>query len=277
MATRTSPVPLQEADDAATFGGKAAQLAIAARAGLPVPQGLALPWPFVDTLAAGDDKAKATLQAAASSLGPALAVRSSAVGEDSEAASFAGQHLSLLNVPAPELLDAVREVSQSVQAAPALAYRRRLGLPDVPRAGVLVQDMVDPDVAGVLFCPNPATGTDEIVIEAAWGLGEAVVGGLVTPDLFRLTLQGEVVERRSGVKDVAVTPRAGGGTTKRPVVGDRASALCLADDRLGELHRLAVACKRVFGGSQDLEWAFARGALWLLQRRSVTQGAAAAP
>ncbi|MDQ3973545.1 MAG: hypothetical protein M3276_04285 [Actinomycetota bacterium] len=275
MTRRPTPVPLAQAGDAHLFGGKAARLAAASRAGLPVPEGLALPWSLVEALAAGDPDAAAALDAAASALGPALAVRSSAVGEDSDVASFAGQHLSLLNVPAPRLADAVQAVCRSAGSEPALAYRQRLGLEGRARVAVVVQEMVDADVAGVLFRPNPASGADEVVIEAAWGLGEAVVSGLVTPDLFRLSVQGEVLERRSGVKDLEVGAVAGGGTAERPVVAARARALCLDDGQLAGLHRLAMLCDAVFGGSQDLEWALARGRLWLLQRRAVTTRAQA--
>ncbi len=268
--SRTDPVPLAEAGDRRAFGGKAAQLALAARAGLPVPAGVALPWLLVDAVASGDADATAALETAASPYGPTLAVRSSALDEDSHVASFAGQHLSLLNVPASRLAEAVRAVLRSGHDEPALAYRRRLGLSGTVRVGIVVQEMVDADVAGVLFHPQPVTGADEVVIEAAWGLGEAVVGGLVAPDLFRLSKDGEVLERRLGVKDLEVRAIATGGTAERPVAAERARVLCLGDGQLGELHRLAVSCKAVFGGSQDLEWAFAGDRLWLLQRRAVT-------
>ncbi len=267
------PVSLADAGDADLFGGKAAQLALAARAGLPVPEGVALPWPFADAVAAADPGATARVAEAAAALGPSLAVRSSAVGEDSDAASFAGQHVSRLNVAPAELAGAVAAVSRSVGGEAALAYRRRMGVAGAARAGVVVQRMVEAAVAGVLFRPHPVTGADEVVIEAAWGLGDAVVGGLVTPDLFRLSAAGDVLERSPGGKDVEVVAVAGGsGTAVRAVSAERASALCLHDGQLARLHRLVTTCERVFGGSQDLEWAFAGEELWLLQRRAVTRG-----
>ncbi len=262
--------PLHDADDAHIFGGKAAQLAMAARAGLPVPEGVALPWPLVDAVASDDTDASAALEAAASTLGPSLAVRSSAIGEDSVEASFAGQHLSLLNVPASQLADAVRAVRRSAGSEAASAYRGRLGLAGNARVGVVVQQMVDADVAGVVFHPHPITGADEVVIEAAWGLGEVVVGGLVTPDLFRLSVSGEVLERRLGAKELEVRAVGSGGTAERSPPADRSRSLCLTDGQLAQLHRLVLRCRAVFGGSQDLEWAFARDRLWLLQRRAIT-------
>lgn len=273
MTDPMTPAALAEAGDACMFGGKAAGLAEATRAGLPVPQGLALPWPLVDAAAAGDPDAIAVLDAAASRLGPSLAVRSSALDEDSDVASFAGQHLSLLNVPASGLADAVGAVARSARGGAALAYRRRLGVTGRTRVGVVIQRMVDAEVAGVLFDINPATGAQEIVIEGAWGLGEAVVGGLVTPDLFRLSIEGELLEQRSGDKDLEVVAAPGGGTLERPVAPGRAQAPCLDGGELARLHRLAMACRSVFGGSQDLEWAFAHRRLWLCQRRAVTRGA----
>lgn len=269
MTLQSQPVPLPDATDAPAFGGKAAQLAVAAAAGLPVPAGFALPWQLVDAVAAGERQALAAL-GAAPPLEGGLAVRSSGVDEDSAGASFAGQHLSRLNVAASQLPEAVKEVCDSARGDAALAYRRRMDLDSPPRIGVVVQEMVDAQVSGVLFRPNPITGADECVIEAAWGLGEAVVGGLVTPDLFRVGLQGEVLERRVGTKDVEIASVPGGGTSERSTDADRARAPCLDDRQLGELLALAAACVRVFEGSQDLEWAFADGRLWLLQRRPVT-------
>ncbi len=255
MTSQTAPVPLAEAGDARAFGGKAARLAVAVRAGLPVPEGLALPWLLVDAVTAGDPHATAVLGAAASPLGPALAVRSSAVGEDSDVASFAGQHLSMLNIPVSRWpipfgrFCGQRAASLRWPTVGGWAWRAASG------AGVVSQEMVAAEVAGVLFHPHPTTGADEVVIEAAWGLGEAVVGGLVTPDLFRLSVEGRVLERRLGVKDLEVRAVTGGGTAKRPVA-DRARVFCLDDGQLAQLHRLATLCKDVFGGSQDLEWAF---------------------
>jgi pyruvate, water dikinase len=113
-------------------------------------------------------------------------------------------------------------------------------------------------------------GTGELVIEAAWGLGDAVVAGLVTPDRFRLARDGSVLERTPGLKDVAVRTDPEGGTRRAEVREDVARALCLDDSQLAALHALTVRCNEVFGESHDLEWAFARGTLFLLQRRPLT-------
>jgi pyruvate,water dikinase len=108
------------------------------------------------------------------------------------------------------------------------------------------------------------------VIEAAWGLGEAVVAGLVTPDRFRLARNGTVRERTAGVKDVAVRTDPEGGTRQTEIPGKLARSLCLDDGQLAALHAIALRCDEVFAESHDLEWAFAGGRLYLLQRRTLT-------
>lgn len=131
-----SVVPLAEAHDEATFGGKAVQLGASVRAGLPVPPGVALSAPLVDAVAAGDPSGVAALIAVTDLVGGPVAVRSSAIGEDSAEASFAGQHLTQLNVRDPRRLsEAVSAVWASARSEAALAYRQRLGIDGVPRTG----------------------------------------------------------------------------------------------------------------------------------------------
>jgi pyruvate,water dikinase len=255
--------------DAARFGGKAAQLATAAQAGLPVPRGFALATTLVEAAAAGAPAALATLARLARALDGALAVRSSAPDEDGAVASFAGQHLTRLGVRGAELPTAVRAVWQSARAESALAYRRRAGRHAPPRMAVVVQTLVDADVAGVLFTRNPLDGSDERVIEAAFGLGELVVSGRVTPDLYRLGRDGRVRTRQAGDKELALRC-AEAGVVEEPLPPAQSRALCLDDAHLAALDGLARACEALFGGTQDLEWAFARERLWLLQRRPIT-------
>jgi pyruvate,water dikinase len=270
--------PLDQRLDPARFGGKAAQLAAAARAGLPVPAGVALSVALVNAVARGDPSAAGEIERAASSLHPPLAVRSSAVGEDSDDTSFAGQHLTCLNVrSAAEAAAAVREIRHSAHDEAALAYRVRIGIgiDEPPRVGVLLQELVDADCAGVLFTRNPLDGADELVVEAAWGLGEGVVAGLVTPDRFRVRRDGTVLERVAGLKDVAVVRSPEGGTREAAIEEKRARTLCLTDRQLAELAQLGQRCEHVFGGARDIEWAYARGTLHLLQCRAITRTAPA--
>lgn len=265
------PAPLTEQLDERVVGGKAAQLAAAVQAGLPVPAGIALPVAFVAAVAADRDKARRALAEACRPLRLPLVARSSAVGEDSKRASFAGQHLTRLNLrSATELVDAVRAIWASARSPSALAYRRRLALPPEPSMAVVIQELVHADTSGVLFTRDPVSGKDELVIEGAWGLGEAVVAGLVTPDRYRLARDGTVLERAAGVKDVAVRVDPAGGTRETHVPAELAGAFCLDASQLAALHALALRCDEVFGGTHDLEWAFGGGRLYLLQRRALT-------
>jgi pyruvate,water dikinase len=237
-----------------------------------VPPGFALSCEVVEALAGGDDAVERAVAALPAQLGGPVAVRSSAIGEDSAEASFAGQHSTVLNAAIGEAVTfAVREVRASGRTPAALAYRQRMGLPPEPRVAVVVQLMLAPDCAGVLFTRDPITGRDERVIEASWGLGEAVVAGLVTPDRFRVARGGAILERVPGLKDLVITATAGGGTEEVQVDGERASRLCLDDARLAELERMAQRCEDCFGGPQDIEWAVAGGRLWTLQSRAVTR------
>lgn len=268
----TGLVPLAEALETASFGAKAVGLGQALRDGLPVPPGFALAAPLVEAVAAGDDGAIAAVVTGTAALGGPLAARSSAIDEDSAAASFAGQHLTLLNVPsAAALPGAVREIWWSANSDAAISYRQRVGLFSRPSVGVVVQALLAPTCAGVLFTRNPVSGADERVIEASWGLGEAVVAGLVVPDHFCLGRDGTVCERRPGWKTVAIRPSPGGGTTEEPLPPELVERPCLEDAQLAALNDLAARCEAVYGPDRDLEWAFADGRLHLLQCRAITR------
>lgn len=263
-------VPLSTATDAARFGGKAADLSRALAHGLPVPTGFALDANLVEDLARGE--AEDELRALAAVLPSRLAVRSSGIGEDSSRASFAGQHRTSLNVVSAELRGAVSRVWESAHSSAALAYRARLGLPTSSiRMAVVLQPMLAADVAGVLFTRHPGTGADERVVEAAWGLGEAVVSGLVTPDLFRLARDGAVLETRLGVKDLLVCCAETSGTEQRETSELDARRACLSERQLRELAELTRLCETIFEGPRDLEWAYVGSRLFLLQCRAVTQ------
>ena len=150
-------------------------------------------------------------------------MRSSAVDEDGADASFAGQHLTLLNVPsADDLTRALREIWWSANSDSAITYRQRVGLFTRPSVGVVVQPLLDPETAGVMFTQNPITGADERMIEASWGLGEAVVAGLVIPDSFRVDRGGTVLERSPGLKRIAIRGCRDGGTVEEDVAPELA-------------------------------------------------------
>ena len=203
----------------------------------------------------------------------AVAVRSSATTEDLPGASFAGQQATSLNVRGEnELLEAVRLCWVSLWSARAIAYRERQGFRhDRAAIAVVVQRLVSAEVSGVLFTANPVSGArDEIVINAARGLGEAVVGGLATPDSFtmdRTTLA--LRERKTGRQEIE-TVLAEHGTTERVLDPQRAAQPTLDDVQLARLAQIGTDIEDHFGVPQDIEWAYADGHLWVLQARPIT-------
>jgi pyruvate,water dikinase len=203
---------------------------------------------------------------------PAVAVRSSATAEDLPELSFAGQQESYLDVRgADAVVDAVRRCWASLWTARAIGYRRRNGIPDGEVSiGVVVQALIAAESAGVVFTVNPVTGAHETVINAAWGLGESVVGGLVTPD--RVTADpttGRFVAQEIGDKATRVVPTAG-GTRVEPVPEAARRAPVLAPEQAAELARLAVRIEQLWGRPMDLEWAIGDGRAWILQARPIT-------
>jgi pyruvate,water dikinase len=221
---------------------------------------------------------------------PPVAVRSSALGEDSAEASHAGQQESFLWVRGvDQVCDAVRDCWVSLYSAPAIGYRAALGGEGAePAIGVAVQAMVDAEVSGVLFTCNPVTGDPSMVaIDASYGLGIAVVGGELTPDHYLVSkVTREVVRRTVSTKHVEYVPDAAGhGTVRMEVPSPRRDEPCLDEPRLEALVEVARSIERHYGSHQDVEWALARGhalpkALVVLQARPVTtipERAAAGP
>src|SRR5438093_8188286 len=223
-------VPLEQAHEESLFGSKAVGLGEAARSGLPLPRGVALSGAVVEAVAGGEKQAVVDVAELVRPLGSPLAVRSSAVDEDGAEASFAGQHMTLLNVPGVDAVpEALREIWWSANSDSAITYRQRVGLFRRPSVGVVVQSLLDPECAGVMFTRNPIDGADERVIEASWGLGEAVVAGMVIPDNFRVSRSGEVLARTPGVKKIAIRTRPEGGTFEAQVEAELVERLCLDD------------------------------------------------
>ncbi|WP_240341854.1 PEP/pyruvate-binding domain-containing protein [Arthrobacter sp. Alg241-R88] len=218
----------------------------------------------------------AAVEQAYAALGKAtpVAVRSSATAEDLPFASFAGQQDTYLNVVGIEaVLEAVRNCWASLWTDRAVAYRAALGIaPHEVALAVVIQRMVDAAAAGVMFTANPLTGRRrEAVIDAAPGLGEAVVSGAVNPDHFVVDSQnGRILERKLGDKRVMVRPLPGGGTETQDLAGS-AEASSLTDGQALELAALGLQAERHFGSPQDTEWAIdTGGALWLTQSRPIT-------
>jgi pyruvate,water dikinase len=207
---------------------------------------------------------------------PPVAVRSSALGEDSQEATFAGQQETYLWVRGADgVCDAVRDCWVSLYSPQAMTYRARAGAGDgAPAMGVTVQLMVDAEVSGVMFTCNPLSGDPSMVaVNASWGLGLAVVGGEVTPDDYLVSkVTGEVVRQTVTDKQIEYVPGAHGrGAVRAEVPPERRGTPCLDERRLAALVALARRVERHFGCHQDIEWAIGHdGELFVVQSRPVT-------
>ena len=204
---------------------------------------------------------------------PPVAVRSSAVDEDSAGVSFAGQHETFLNVvEVKAVAAAVVQCWQSLSSPRALEYRRQHGLSvEGMCMAILVQEFIPADVSAVVFSGNPVTGSpDEVVINASWGLGESVVGGTVTPDSYmvhKATLN--VLERQIADKRRIAVP-ALEGTEEVDMPRFLRTRPSLEDSQVVELAQLAVALEATMGWPVDLECSYHAGVLYLLQCRPIT-------
>jgi pyruvate, water dikinase len=268
----TAPVELRLAEDEARFGGKSVQLGASLRAGLPVPPGWALSVDYVEAIVNGDAAALASLEGFLRDKREPFAVRSSGVGEDAKIASFAGQHFTELNrIGFSDIVLAIHLVWNSGHSEGARAYRAKMGIDTTPRTAVTLQKMVFPDCAGVMFTRHPVTGADEIVIEASWGLGEAIVEGLVIPDHFRVSKDGAVREKTAGTKDIYMRALPGGGVEEASVDDpEKVNGFCVDDAQLADLVRLGLLCEKHFGPGRDIEWGIEKDVLYLLQCRAIT-------
>jgi pyruvate, water dikinase len=306
-ATGTQALAELRREDEPRFGAKSASLGELIGAGVPVPPGFALSaeaylaavkgvelegrsaqecsraireTAVPDALRAEIAARYEELSAETGEARPAVAVRSSAIGEDSEEATFAGQQETFLWVRgADEVIEAVRDCWASLYSPEAVSYRAELAAEhEVPAMGVTVQLMVDAAVSGVMFTCNPLNGDPSTVaVNASWGLGLAVVGGEVTPDEYRVSkVTREVLSRSLGPKEIEYVPDpSGSGAARRQVEPERQGVACLGDQELARLVEVARQVEEHFGGHQDIEWAVARegeglGDLFMLQARPVT-------
>jgi pyruvate,water dikinase len=266
------------AQDVQLVGGKAANLGELVAAGLPVPPGFVITTDAYRRHARGDEvpePLRSEILAAYAELGDAtpVAVRSSATAEDLAEASFAGQQETYLNVRgADDLLTAVRECWASLFTERAVAYRARQEVDETTVAlAVVVQTMVEADAAGVMFTANPANGRrDQVAVNAAWGLGEAVVSGSVDADDLVVGVDPWVVrDRRTADKAVQVR-YAAHRTEEVPTPADRRRVPVLDDAAALELARLGRRTQEHFGAPQDIEWVRSAAGFALVQSRPIT-------
>ena len=202
-----------------------------------------------------------------------VAVRSSATAEDLPEMSFAGQQETYLNMHGEVMvLDAVKRCWASLWTARAIGYRARHGIaPEDVSLAVVVQELVAADAAGILFTANPLSGArDQVMINAAWGLGEAIVGGLVTPDTIVVEkASGAIIQQDITEKDV-MTVRIAEGTREEPVPADKRKAAVLAAAQAAELVRIGVRIEELYGQPMDIEWAMEDGRFFIVQARPIT-------
>ena len=269
-------------------GGKGLNLGKLTRAGFRVPQGFCVTTEAYrssvkDMSEQSADAIKALvlapeliakIQAAHEKLQTAtVAVRSSATAEDLAEASFAGQQDTFLNVTSNELLDALKACWASLWSERAIAYRETQGIADDGLAmAVVIQEMCEADVSGVLFTVSPLRA-DVAIAESNWGLGESVVSGAITPDSFLMSREtGEVLERKIATKREMVTDAG-----VHQVPDDRQNVPSLTDFQLQELTQLGMRVEAFYGQPMDIEWARSDEQFILLQARHITTPSSSTP
>jgi pyruvate,water dikinase len=202
-----------------------------------------------------------------------VAVRSSATAEDLPGMSFAGQLDSYLNIRGgDEVIEAVKRCWASLWTGRAIGYRERQGIrqEDVSMA-VVVQQLVSAEAAGVAFTANPMTGAlDELMINAAWGLGEAIVSGRVTPDTIVIDKKTGAIASQDIAEKEVMTVRLPEGTREEPVPAGKRKQAALTEAHAAELTRLGVEIEQLYGQPMDIEWAMCDGRIYVVQARPVT-------
>lgn len=220
------------------------------------------------------DELREEISSAYASLGNGafVAVRSSACAEDGEAASFAGQQETFLNViGSDDVLGKIVECWASFFSERALFYRQSKGsLADLGMA-VVVQQQIASEKSGVMFTTDPIRQrTDQMVIEAAFGLGEALVSGLITPDNYVARRDGRLKKARVALQDRMIVRHDDGGTMTLDLDDETAASQVLDEDEIARLVELGLQLETAFGSPQDIEWALKEGELFVLQSRPIT-------
>jgi pyruvate, water dikinase len=263
--------------DVALVGGKAAEVCRLARMYPRVPDGFSLTVTVMDQghpldLRAEIDPAISDLMACHSLPALLVAVRSSAVDEDSATVSSAGMHETYLNIAGTDaILQAIVHCSESARSHRALAYRPQRGLSlEKVQLAVLVQQLIVSDVSIVAFSMNPVTlNRVEVMINASWGLGESLVSGTVTPDTFIMRKSDLEVMSQTIADKERITVEVPGGTREVDVPRFLRSEASLGAEQLIEVAQLAVSLEATMGYPVDVECAYAGRTLYLLQSRPI--------
>lgn len=205
--------------------------------------------------------------------GQAVAVRSSATAEDLPDMSFAGQQETYLNMRGEtQVLDAVKRCWSSLWTARAIGYRARNDIaPQDVSLAVVVQKLVPADAAGILFTANPLNGArDQTMINAAWGLGEAIVGGQVTPDTIVVDKASGTIRQQEISEKSIMTVRTSEGTREEAVPADKRTQAALSTAQATELVRISTQIEQLYGQPMDIEWAIHDGTISVVQARPIT-------
>lgn len=204
----------------------------------------------------------------------AVAVRSSSSAEDLQEASFAGQYETILNVTdLPHLLESLKQCWASLFSARVREYAQRknvkIGFDDIPM-GVLIQQMVQADVSGVVFSVNPVMpNNEEIIINASYGLGEAIVSGLVTPDAYYVNKTDGSIQKELGLKEMKIIASEK-ETVEAETSEEEQNRFCLSDGKITELAEVARKIESTLGMPVDIEFAMKDGCIYILQARPIT-------
>jgi pyruvate,water dikinase len=269
----TYVIPLEEANhkNLHLVGGKAAALGQMLNAKIPVPSGIVVT--TAAFLKGMTSDIKEQIFTAFDVLDyDRVAVRSSAIFEDSDTASWAGQLESYMNVHREELIDAVEKCWRSVISDRVKLYASaHNNSVDKHEVAVIIQAMVDSDISGVLFTANPISKLkNEVVIEAIFGLGELIVQGVVTPEsIIVKTPNVEIVHRKAHKQSKFLTYK-NGKSCLLPLPENLSEEQVLDNEKLEELLKIATRIQAYFGKPQDIEWAYSQGRLSVLQSRPIT-------
>lgn len=202
------------------------------------------------------------------------AVRSSATAEDLAFASFAGQQDTYLNIKGEKaLLDSVRNCWASLFTDRAILYRIQNKIQhEKVHMSVVVQKMVLPEVSGIMFTADPISGNRKVIsIDAGYGLGEALVSGLVSPDIYKYNKSSKEIENKTiAEKKLAIMPVEGGGTKKVEITAGKAASQVLADSQIKSLAELGMSIEKHYGCPQDIEWCLEKDRLYIVQSRAIT-------
>jgi len=262
-------------DEIKLVGGKALSLSRLIQAGLPVPSGFVITteaYRNLKSVGVSSELKDAILDAFDTLGAKVVAVRSSAIAEDSSDASWAGQFESYLNVSREQLIDSVEKCWESASSDTVNAYAEGKSTDKEQLAiAVVVQKMVNSEVSGVAFSVNPVTkDTDEIMIEAIYGLGELLVQGMITPDNYVVDKHSfEVKENVTKTKSTNLIYKDG-ENVEQPVPEDKRDKSCLIDGQIVELSKLINEVEQYYGTPQDIEWALENNKFFIVQSRPIT-------